>query len=126
MFMFDSREREIRRVLRRLSEQRIALILQPGNYWVIEKAIIDDEETDTALLTCYMRGWVEPIESAIPSGRINPDGSLPAVRAFSRVGAGLAGGPIAGSRCPGGHRHSRATRREERDRLLPKDPVGTD
>jgi hypothetical protein len=36
------------------------------------------------------------------------------------VGAGLAGGPIAVSRRPGGHRHSRATRREERDRLLPK------
>ncbi len=83
--MFDSRERQIRRVLRKLSEQRIALILQPGNYWVIEKAIGDDEETDTALLTCYMRGWVEPIEGAIPSGRLNADGSLPVGLQFDKL-----------------------------------------
>lgn len=83
--MFDSRERQIRHVLRKLSEQRVALVLQPGNYWVIEKAISDDEETDTALLTCYMRGWVEPIEGAIPSGRLNPDGSLPAGLQFDKL-----------------------------------------
>lgn len=83
--MFDSREKQIRYVLRKLSEQRIALVLQPGNYWVIEKAIGYDEETDTALLTCYMRGWVEPIEGAIPSGRINPDGSLPAGFQFDKL-----------------------------------------
>jgi hypothetical protein len=85
MFMFDSRERQIRRVLRKLSEQRVALVLQPGNYWVIEKAIGDNEETDTALLTCYMRGWVEPIEGAIPSGRLNSDGSLPAGLQFDKL-----------------------------------------
>jgi hypothetical protein len=83
--MFDRREKQIRSVLRKLSQQRVALVLQPGNYWVIEKAIGDDEETDTALLTCYMRGWVEPIEGAIPSGRLNPDGSLPSGFQFDKV-----------------------------------------
>ena len=39
---------------------------------------------------------------------------------FWSRGVGLAVGPIAGSRGLGGHLHSRATRQEERDRLLPK------
>ena len=83
--MFDSRERYIRRVLRKLSGQRVALRLQPGNFWAIEKAIKDDEDTDTALLTCYMRGWVEPIEGAIPNAKLSPDGSLPSNFQFDKV-----------------------------------------
>ena len=83
--MFDCRERNIRRALRKLSKQRVALLLQPGNYWVVERAIDDDEDTDTALRTCYMRGWVEPIESQIPTGTLPPDGSLPRDFKFDKM-----------------------------------------
>jgi hypothetical protein len=71
------REWKIRKVLRRLSQQRVGLILQPGNIWVIEKAIEDDEGTDAALMTCHMRGWIEPLENSVPTGRLKEDGSLP-------------------------------------------------
>lgn len=71
------REWIIRRILRRLSKQRVALVLQPGNVWVIEKAVEDNEESDAALKTCYMRGWVEPLENSIPRGKLKEDGSLP-------------------------------------------------
>jgi hypothetical protein len=61
-------------------------VLQPGNVWVIENAIEDDEQTDVALKTSYMRGWVEPIENAVPKGRLNADGTLPGGNPFSGVG----------------------------------------
>lgn len=75
--MFDSSERRIRRTLRRLARQRAALILQPGNVWVVERALTDDSETTHAdLATCQMRGWIEVLHDAVPKGAVNPDGSL--------------------------------------------------
>lgn len=71
------REWAIRRALKGLARQRVALVLQPGNVWVIENAVADDTETDSALKTCFMRGWVEPLENSIPKGKLQPDGSLP-------------------------------------------------
>jgi hypothetical protein len=79
-------ESDIRRTLKRLSEQRVALVLQPGNVWVIEKAVEDNEQTDAALKTAYMRGWVEPIENAIPKGKLTPSGALPSGNPFQGVG----------------------------------------
>lgn len=70
-------EWKIRSVLRRLPRQRVGLVLQPGNVWVIEKAVQDNEETDAALKTCYMRGWVEPLDNSVPKGKLKEDGSLP-------------------------------------------------
>lgn len=40
---------KIYRILRRLAKQRVRLVLQPGNVWVIEYAVPDDEETDALL-----------------------------------------------------------------------------
>ncbi|MGY9039167.1 MAG: hypothetical protein ACKVLA_15240 [Rhodobacterales bacterium] len=77
MFEDMCRERQIRRILRKLARQRVALILQPGNVWVIEKALANDDETDAHLKTCYMRGWVEQIDHAIPTGKLSPKGELP-------------------------------------------------
>jgi hypothetical protein len=79
MMVFEDfrKERFIIRTLRRLSRQRVALVLQPGNIWVIEKAVKDDKRSDAALKTCYMRGWVEPIEHAVPTGTVSPEGRLP-------------------------------------------------
>jgi hypothetical protein len=70
-------EKRIRNVLRRVSRQRVPLVLQPGNIWVIDNAVADDGDTHAALLTCYMRGWVEPLEHAVPSGNLTADGGLP-------------------------------------------------
>ena len=78
-------ESAIRHTLKRLSRQRVALVLQPGNVWVIENAVEDNEQTDTALKTAYMRGWVAPIENAIPTGSLLPDGSLPPGNLFQGV-----------------------------------------
>lgn len=69
------REWKIRRALHLLSKQRVVLVLQPGNVWVIEKAVQDNEDTDAALKTCYMRGWVEPLENSVPKGKLKDDGS---------------------------------------------------
>jgi len=73
-------------VLRRLSKQRVALVLQPGNVWVIEYAVPDNDETDALLKTCYMRGWVEPLENSLPKGKLKPDGSLPDGNIFQSSG----------------------------------------
>jgi hypothetical protein len=84
VFQQPARERLVRRTLRALCRQRVALILQPGNVWVIEKAMKDTPETGAALRTCALRGWVEVIENAIPSGQLNSDGTLPS-QLFSGV-----------------------------------------
>jgi hypothetical protein len=87
--LFDfrkSKEAKIRGVLRQLSRQRVALVLQPGDVWVIEKAVKANEDTDTALKTCYLRGWIELIENAIPKGDVPEDGRLPNGSPFTRAG----------------------------------------
>ena len=79
--MFDAwhHERFIRKTLRRLSQQRVALILQPGNVWVVEKAVSEGEgeEVAAALRTCNLRGWVEVHSDAVPHGSLTPEGKLP-------------------------------------------------
>lgn len=80
------REWQIRRVLKKASRQRVALVLQPGNVWVIENALEDTEETDAALKTCYMRGWVEIMENSVPKGRLTAEGGLPQGRIFQSNG----------------------------------------
>ena len=76
--MFDPFERTVRRTLRQLAKQRVRLVLQPGNVWVIDNAGTQDEDTHAALVTCYMRGWIEPLEHAVPRAKLSPDGRLPA------------------------------------------------
>jgi len=80
------RERFIRRVLKSISRQRVALILQPGNVFVIEKAPVSEPGVEEALRTCHMRGWVEPICNAIPKGKLTKDGSLPEGDLFTQMG----------------------------------------
>lgn len=74
MSMFDKQERAIRRVLRQLARQRLAMVLQPGNAWVIETSVSRDDESNNALLTCYLRGWAEPLDQAVPFGEVPLDG----------------------------------------------------
>jgi len=87
MLLLDiQRELIIRRVLRQLAKQRVGLVLQPGNVWVIEKAVEDNQETDAALKTCYMRGWVEPLENSVSKGKWKEDGSFPDGALFKSSG----------------------------------------
>lgn len=76
----------IHRLLKRLAKQRVGMVLQPGNVWVIEYAVEDNEETDALLKTCYMRGWVEPLQNSVPKGKLRNDGSLPDGPMFSSSG----------------------------------------
>ena len=71
------REYSIFKTLKYLSKQRVALILQPGSVWVIEKAIPETEENLENIQTCRMRGWVEILIESIPVEDLNSDGSLP-------------------------------------------------
>lgn len=79
-------EKEIQQTLRRLSKQRVALVLQPGNVWIVDNAVEDSEKVDAALKTCHMRGWVEPIENALPRGKLTPDQNLPTGNMFTDAG----------------------------------------
>jgi hypothetical protein len=81
--MFDPFERTVRRTLRQLAKQRVRVILQPGNIWVIDNARAHDKYMRAALSTCYMRGWIEPLEHAVPRAKLLPDGSLPANLKFN-------------------------------------------
>ena len=71
------REYSIYRTLRLLARQRVALVLQPGNVWVIERAVPETERNSENIQTCMMRGWVEILHQSVPSGILNPDGTPP-------------------------------------------------
>jgi hypothetical protein len=68
------RERRIRGVLKRMARQRVCMILPPQGVWVIECAVPDAPGTEEAFRTCHLRGWVEPIENAIPKGELDAEG----------------------------------------------------
>ena len=79
LFVGWKREWLIRRVLKKLSRQRVVGILQPGNVWVIEKTLIanQNEDIEAALRTCFMRGWIDVMEENVRHGSPLPDGSVP-------------------------------------------------
>jgi hypothetical protein len=64
----------------------VEFILQPGNVWVVNHGVTDEDNVGEALRTCHMRGWVEPMSDAIPQGRLTPDGKLPEGEMFSGTG----------------------------------------
>ena len=87
--MFDEwrRERFIRKTLRRISQQQVVGILQPGNVWMIGKAVSEDEgeRVIAALRTCNLRGWIEVQSNAVPHGKLTPEGKLPEGSLYSGV-----------------------------------------
>ena len=52
------------------------MVLQPGNVWVIEYPVKEDEETLPLIHTCQMRGWVELLHEPLPMGNLNEDGGF--------------------------------------------------
>jgi hypothetical protein len=87
--MFDQFERTVHRTLRKLAKQRVRMVLLPGNYWVVERAIDQDDDTRAALLTCQMRGWVEPLLHAVPTALVTPRRRAAAELQFGEGGAVL-------------------------------------
>lgn len=64
------RERFIRQVLRHVARQRVAMKLEPGNVWVVERALPRDDDTEAALATCLLRGWIDHFQD-LPTGDLS-------------------------------------------------------
>jgi len=73
------REIKIRKTLRKIAKQRVAMVLDPHKVWVIEHALMTNRSNEADIATCIMRGWIEVLSESIPKGSLNPDGSLPDV-----------------------------------------------
>lgn len=71
-----SRERSIYRTLKALSKQRVGMVIQPGNYWVIEYAMPRSTENEENIQTCLMRGWVEVLHQSVPTKHVPADFNL--------------------------------------------------
>ena len=79
------RERRIRRLLQRLSRQRIAMVLRPGGVWVVEKAVEDGRDAEADLNTCDMRGWIEPLANAVPTGTLVSPTDMPSMSGHTTI-----------------------------------------
>lgn len=69
------RERQIRKALRAIARQRVAMVLEPGNVVVVENSPSNDEWFDAAARSCLIRGWVAVLHEAIPTGQVRFDGA---------------------------------------------------
>lgn len=85
MFETWKSERQIRKTLRGIARQRVALIVKPGDVWVIERALERNEEVEAGLATCIMRGWVEPLFEDLPTNSLLSDGNIPPGPVFTRT-----------------------------------------
>jgi len=85
MFTSWKRERVIRHTLRGIARQRVAMVLQPGSVWVIEMALQRNNDSEAALATCIMRGWVVLLYEDLPTGDLTPEGTLPSEAAFLKT-----------------------------------------
>lgn len=85
--MFDGwrRERKIRKVLAGIARQRVALVLQPHNTWVLEHALKRNDDVEAALATCLMRGWVEALHENMPVGDLDARGLPSSQQPFTRT-----------------------------------------
>jgi hypothetical protein len=67
------RERRIHQTLVALSHQRVVSIHQPGNTWIMERAVSEHNPgVAEALRTCHLRGWVEMVSEGIPQVQWSP------------------------------------------------------
>jgi len=76
--MFDTwrRERQIRRSLRAIARQRVAIVL-PGNVQVVEMSPPNEEWFELGVRTCLIRGWVEVLHENLPTGTVRFSGDTP-------------------------------------------------
>ena len=64
------RERNVREALKLVASQRVVLVLQPGNVFVIENSPKPDW-FEPAVQTALIRGWVAVLHDAVPSGQMD-------------------------------------------------------
>lgn len=77
------REFQILYYLRAISRQRVSAVLQPGDVWLVENSPKSHAESQAILLTCQLRGWVEPMfDDPVPHGQLTPEGKLPSGALF--------------------------------------------
>lgn len=60
-----------------IAKQRVALVLIPGDIWVIENSLIIDNNFEAEVATCLMRGWIDILEKSIRFGQLTKNGKLP-------------------------------------------------
>ena len=71
------RERQVRRALRAIARQRVAMVLQPGNVQVVERSPPREEWFELGVLTARIRGWVEVLHEDLPTGTVHMQGNVP-------------------------------------------------
>lgn len=70
------REREVRRTLKAIARQRVAMVL-PNGVQVIELSPPREEWFELGVLTCLIRGWVEVLHEDLPTGAVSMQGNSP-------------------------------------------------
>lgn len=70
MFANILRERQVRRTLKAIARQRVALVLQPGNISVIELSPPREEWFELGVRTAQIRGWVDILHENLPTGTV--------------------------------------------------------
>ena len=77
--MFDDllRERQVKRALRAIARQRVAIVMQPGNVQVVEHSPPREEWFELGVRTAQIRGWVEVLHEGLPTGTVQMLGNVP-------------------------------------------------
>ena len=76
MFETYKRERNVRKALKALARQRVAMVLPDGGL-VIELCPPRADWFDEAVRTAHLRGWVEVLHHSIPNGQLTFVGNQP-------------------------------------------------
>jgi hypothetical protein len=69
-------ERFIRKTLRQVARQRV-VASAPGGAWVVRSDVLSDAQTQAALRTCHLRGWLEVEPQGVSSRWLSKEGQLP-------------------------------------------------
>ena len=77
MFEDLRRERQVRRALKAIARQRVALVLQPGNVQVVERSPPEEEWFEIGVRTAQIRGWVEVLHENLPTGSVQMKSKVP-------------------------------------------------
>lgn len=72
-------ERKIRRALKAIARQRVAMVLQPGNFQVIERSPPREEWFELGARTALIRGWAEVLHENLPTGQVSLQGNTAAL-----------------------------------------------
>ena len=69
-------EFKIWKLLKKISSQRVAMVLKPHNILVIENCVNLSADDDARIATCLMRGWIDIFENSIPCRNLDKNGEI--------------------------------------------------